>query len=76
MKPINDVKGKLPDPRREGFASGTEAARFLSLSNAMITKLTKAGLIPHAKFGRAVRIPWAWLLDQVEKADPTGKSAA
>jgi hypothetical protein len=76
MKPVNDIKIKPPDPRREGFASGDEAGRFLSLSNAMITKMCKAGAIPHKKFGRSLRIPWSWLLDQVSSTDPTGKSAA
>jgi excisionase family DNA binding protein len=57
-----------PDPRRDGFASAEEASRFLGLSRAMITKLTASGEMPHRRYGRALRIPWAWLLDQVEKA--------
>jgi hypothetical protein len=57
-----------PDPRRAGFASGTQAAVFLSVSPAMITKMVKADQIPHRYFGRSLRIPWAWLLDQVEKS--------
>jgi excisionase family DNA binding protein len=64
-----------PDPRRDGFASAEEASRFLSLSRAMITKLTAAGEVPHRRYGRSVRIPWSWLLDQVEKSGP-GQSAA
>jgi excisionase family DNA binding protein len=61
-----ETSGK--DPRRDGFASAEEASRFLSLSRAMMTKLTANGTIPHKRFGRALRIPWAWLLDQVEQS--------
>jgi hypothetical protein len=57
-----------PDPRRDGFASAEEAGRFLNLSRAMITKETASGRMPHRRFGRALRIPWSWLLEQVEKA--------
>jgi excisionase family DNA binding protein len=69
MKTIkrNSATTQPPDPRREGFASADEASRFLSLSRAMITKLTAAGEMPHRRYGRALRIPWAWLLAQVEK---------
>jgi excisionase family DNA binding protein len=56
------------DPRREGFATAEEASRFLGLSRAMITKLVASGGMPHKRFGRALRIPWTWLLDQVEEA--------
>jgi len=59
------------DSRRDGFASGDEAARFLGLSPAMITKLVAAGEIPHRRYGRSLRIPWSWLLNQAE----VGKSA-
>jgi excisionase family DNA binding protein len=57
-----------PDPRRDGFATGLEASRFLNLSPGMITKLVAANEIPHRRYGRALRIPWAWLLEQVEKS--------
>jgi excisionase family DNA binding protein len=59
-----------PDPRRDGFASADEASRFLSLSRAMITKLTATGAMPSRRFGRSLRIPWSWLLDQVERTAP------
>jgi excisionase family DNA binding protein len=64
-------KGLAPtqpkDPRRDGFATGEETARFLGLSRAMVTKMCADGRIPHKRFGRALRVPWAWLLDQVEQ---------
>jgi excisionase family DNA binding protein len=56
------------DPRRDGFASADEASQFLSVSRAMVTKLVASGRMPHKRFGRALRIPWAWLLAQVEEA--------
>jgi hypothetical protein len=64
MAAVNSEK----DPRREGFASAVEAARFLDLSTAMITKMAKAGDLPYKRFGRALRIPWRWLLSQVEES--------
>jgi excisionase family DNA binding protein len=65
----------LQDPRREGFASAEEAGRFLSLSRPMITKLTANGTMPHKRFGRSLRIPWSWLLAQVEQSNSTGSEA-
>jgi excisionase family DNA binding protein len=68
MKSIKRIDpNTVPDPRREGFASAEEASRFLGLSRAMITKLTATNAMPHRRYGRAVRIPWAWLLSEVEK---------
>jgi excisionase family DNA binding protein len=72
MKKIKDTlpAPSAPDPRRNGFASAEEAARFMGLSRAMITKLTAAGEMPHRRYGRALRIPWNWLLAQVEETMP------
>lgn len=47
-----------------GFATTSEAATFLRLSKAMIHKLIGEGSMPACRYGRAVRIPWAWLRDQ------------
>ncbi len=44
-----------------GFATPAEAAKFLRLSKAMIHKLISAGTMPACRFGRCVRVPWAWL---------------
>ena len=60
-----------PDPRRDGFATAAETARFLGLSRAMITKLTASGQIPHRRYGASLRIPWSWLLAEVEKTAPS-----
>jgi hypothetical protein len=73
---MNATKEKLlqrPDPRRDGFASAEEAGRFLNISRAMITKLTQSGNMPCKRYGRALRIPWNWLLDQVEQIDHRDK---
>jgi excisionase family DNA binding protein len=47
-----------------GFATPTEASRFLRLSKAMVHKLIGEGKIPACRFGRAVRIPWCWVTEQ------------
>ncbi len=44
-----------------GFATPVEAAKFLRLSKAMVHKLIGEGKMPCCRYGRAVRIPWAWL---------------
>jgi excisionase family DNA binding protein len=76
MNTVNAVK-KQPveraDPRRDGFASADEASRFLSISRPMVTKLVNSGAMPHKRFGRALRIPWSWLLTQVEQAQRPNK---
>lgn len=50
--------------RLSGFATATEAAKFLLLSKAMIHKLIGDGKMPACRYGRAVRIPWSWLRGQ------------
>jgi excisionase family DNA binding protein len=52
----------------QGFATASEAAEFLNLSRAGLHQFVKRGIIPGKKFGRALRIPWLWLHDQVEEA--------
>jgi excisionase family DNA binding protein len=77
MKKIEESETlRRPDPRRDGFASAEEAGRFLGLSRPMITKLTQAGSMPHKRFGRALRIPWNWLLDQVDQVERTPAESA
>jgi excisionase family DNA binding protein len=76
---MNKVKQTGPmqpfDPRLHGFATAAEAARFLGLSRAMITKLVATGQIPYRRYGASLRIPWAFLLSELEKtteaANPT-----
>jgi excisionase family DNA binding protein len=65
---INPAEALARDSRRDGFASAEEAGRFLSLSRPMITKLVASGSMPYKRFGRSLRIPWNWLLDQVEQS--------
>jgi excisionase family DNA binding protein len=69
MKRVNENEAKLVvasrDRRRDGFASADQAAAFLSISRPMVTKLVQNGAIPYKRYGKALRIPWAWLLEQV-----------
>jgi excisionase family DNA binding protein len=51
-----------------GFATPVEAAKFLRLSRAMVHKLIGEGKMPACRYGRSVRIPWAWLRTQAESA--------
>jgi excisionase family DNA binding protein len=46
------------------FARASEAAAFLGLSTGMIHKMIGEGKMPSRRYGRAVRIPWAWLQKQ------------
>jgi excisionase family DNA binding protein len=43
------------------FATTAEAAQFLGLSRAMIHKLIRSEQMPARRYGRAIRIPTAWL---------------
>lgn len=54
------------DNAKASFATPIEAARFLRLSKAMIHKMIHEGALPACRYGRAVRIPWAWLRQQAE----------
>jgi excisionase family DNA binding protein len=51
-----------------GFATPSEAARFLHVSKAMVHKLIGEGKMPACRYGRAVRIPWSWLSAQAGKS--------
>jgi excisionase family DNA binding protein len=51
-------------PGHAGFATVPEAATYLQLSRAMVHKLIAAAKIPATRYGRAVRIPWSWLLKE------------
>ena len=64
------VSGK-EDDRPAGLASIPVAAKFLSLSRNKLYQLVDSGEVPSRRFGRAVRIPWVWLLKQasVENGD-------
>jgi excisionase family DNA binding protein len=51
---------------KEGYAKVTEAAEYLHISKAMVSKMIHAGKIPYQRFGKIFRIPWAWLTKEVE----------
>jgi excisionase family DNA binding protein len=77
MKKVNPSQANLAkDPRRDGFASAEESARFLAVSRPMITKLVNNGDMPYKRFGRSLRIPWSWLLAQVEQSSTSGSETA
>lgn len=63
---VNATVG-LENETRSGFATPAEAARFLRLSKAMVHKLIGEGRMPACRYGRAVRIPWAWLLGEARR---------
>jgi excisionase family DNA binding protein len=42
---------------REGMISADEAAKLLGFSRQHVLRLARAGLLPSAKYGRAVRFP-------------------
>ena len=54
-----------------GFASGEEAAIFLGVTRQAISQMVRAGTIPFERFGRALRIPWHWLLARERRAQET-----
>lgn len=52
-----------------GFATVAETAAYLRISRAMVHKLINQGVIPTHRFGRCLRISWAWLRDQTRSAN-------
>lgn len=58
------LEPKLCPSQAAGFATAMEAAKFLRLSKAMVHKLIGEGKVPACRYGRAVRISWAWLRAQ------------
>lgn len=53
-------------PRQVGLCSIPKAAEFLSVSRGKMYSMLAAGECPSMRFGKSVRIPWAWLLKQAE----------
>jgi excisionase family DNA binding protein len=48
-----------PTPR--AFFNMTQAAHFLGVSTSMARKLARTKRMPVKRFGRSVRLPFAWL---------------
>ena len=67
--PVRTQKTVQDPELNAGFATAIEAAKFLRLSKAMIHKLIGEGTMPACRYGRAVRIPWAWLRAQAGEAE-------
>ncbi len=55
--------------RQQGLAAIPAAAAFLSMSRGKLYMMLNAGEIPSRRFGKSVRIPWAWLHAQAEVSD-------
>ena len=47
-----------------GLASIPAAAAFLSVSRSKLYSMMNAGQCPSRRFGKSVRIPWVWLIQQ------------
>jgi len=52
----------------EGFATVTEAARYLRLCPATLYKLMESQELAYAKFGKARRIPWKAIREFAERS--------
>lgn len=52
--------------RNEGLAAIPAAAKFLAVSKGKLYMMIQAGECPSRRFGRSVRVPWAWLYAQAE----------
>jgi excisionase family DNA binding protein len=48
----------------KGLARIGEAAAWLGMAKPSVYALIQRGEIPCKRFGRSVRIPWAWLREQ------------
>jgi excisionase family DNA binding protein len=58
------------DPRpQQGLAGVPAAAAYLSVSRGKVYAMINAGECPSKRFGKSVRIPWAWLHAQAEITD-------
>jgi hypothetical protein len=47
-----------------GWATGVQAGRFLGITRQAVSLMAYRGEIPYKKFGRSLRVPWGWLLEQ------------
>ena len=63
--PARNLFPKLDQPQ-VGLAAIPAAATYLSISRGKLYMMLNAGEIPSKRFGKSVRIPWAWLHAQAE----------
>jgi hypothetical protein len=54
--------------QRDGFATAVEAGKFLRLSRQAVSQMALKGRIPARRYGRSLRIPWDWLLEEKQRA--------
>ena len=49
---------------KSGFATQQEAAVFIGINRKTLYRMIQRGEVDVRRYGRTVRIPWAWLHDQ------------
>lgn len=59
----------------EGLCSIPKAAEYLSISRGKMYAMINAGECPSKRFGKSVRVPWAWLHAQAAVASDEGEVA-
>ncbi len=60
------AKTETEQGKKQGLCPIVDAAAFLSISRGKLYMMMNAGEIPSKRFGKSVRIPWAWLHAQAE----------
>ena len=65
---LNPQTAPRPILGREGFATTEEAAQFMGLTRQAVSLMCLDGRVPARRWGRALRIPWVWLLEQEQLA--------
>jgi excisionase family DNA binding protein len=68
MKISSEVPKMKKVELKTGLAPIPVSAAFLSISRGKMYAMVNSGECPSKRFGKSVRIPWAWLLQQAEVA--------
>jgi excisionase family DNA binding protein len=61
--------------QKTGLAPILEAAAYISVSRGKMYAMINAGECPSKRFGKSVRVPWAWLHAQAAVASDEGEVA-
>ena len=74
--PTGTLTNAVQEKPRVGLCSIPAAAEFLSVSRGKMYSMLNSGECPSKRYGKSVRIPWAWLHAQAEVAsgDESGVS--
>jgi len=57
----------------QGLCSIPEAAKYLAVSRGKMYAMINANECPSKRFGKSVRIPWAWLHAKAEVKSDEGE---